>query len=86
MYHLGITASSVFVRLHLPDVPAVCRPLFKQVTEVDEEKQRLMLSNKRVAADERVNSFKVGGGAEPVRYARGLRVWPSAPGSCATLE
>lgn len=30
-----------------------------QVTEVDEEKARLMLSNKRTAADERVNGFKV---------------------------
>lgn len=28
--------------------------------QVDEEKARLMLSNKRVAADERVSSFKVG--------------------------
>ena len=36
-----------------------------KVTEVDEEKMRLMLSNKRAAADERVNAFKVlrqGGG------------------------
>lgn len=31
-----------------------------QVTEVDEEKARLMLSNKRIAADERMGSFKVG--------------------------
>ena len=32
-----------------------------KVTEVDEEKQRLMLSNKRVAADDRTASFKVRG-------------------------
>ena len=31
-----------------------------KVTEVDEEKMRLMLSNKRAAADERVAAFKVG--------------------------
>ncbi|KAI3426993.1 hypothetical protein D9Q98_006937 [Chlorella vulgaris] len=31
-----------------------------KITEVDEEKTRLMLSNKRVAAEERASSFKVG--------------------------
>lgn len=31
-----------------------------KVTEVDEEKARLMLSNKRIAADDRMGSFKVG--------------------------
>ena len=30
------------------------------MTEVDEEKARLMVSNKRAAADDRVSSFKVG--------------------------
>jgi len=38
----------------------VGRSMLFKVTEVDEEKARLMLSNKRIAADERVSSFKVG--------------------------
>ncbi len=37
---------------------STCLPL--QVTEVDEEKARLMVSNKRIAADERVGGYKVG--------------------------
>ncbi|EFN56628.1 hypothetical protein CHLNCDRAFT_22007 [Chlorella variabilis] len=36
------------------------RTMAFKVTEVDEEKARLMLSNKRVVADERVGGFKVG--------------------------
>ncbi|KAL4441481.1 hypothetical protein ABPG77_001985 [Micractinium sp. CCAP 211/92] len=38
----------------------VGRNMLFKVTEVDEEKARLMLSNKRIAADDRMGSFKVG--------------------------
>ncbi len=37
----------------------VGRNMLFKVTEVDEEKARLMLSNKRIAADDRMGSFKV---------------------------
>ena len=42
------------------------------MTEVDEEKARLMVSNKRAAADDRVSSFKVGAGfCEPDQQQTG---------------
>lgn len=54
----------------------VGRNMLFKVTEVDEEKARLMLSNKRIAADERMGSFKV---REAGKHSGGAAAGSSMP-------
>lgn len=58
-----------------------------QITEVDEEKTRLMLSNKRVAAEERASSFKVGPGeGRPSGSGSGRGVVGSSRGGTVPVQ